>query len=453
MTPHVSTTLLRTQSDKRLADLTAAGHDRAFEAIVERYRRPLLRYARGFLSESRAEEVVQAALVSAWAALRDDAQVRDLRPWLYRIVHNGAVNAMKRPGGDDAPLSDTLPGSLGPEVEVERREDVRRTLDGIAALPDRQRAALVAVAVDGRAHADVGRELGLTDSGVRQLVRRARVSLRTAATVLTPYPAAQWIAEIGNGPQDTMTTRIAEAVAGAGTAGLAGGAVIKTGAVVATVGAIAAGAPQVDKVVHPSHHRGHSASQHHNGTGAAGSLAPSSSAQPASGTTRTVAQGGGSPGFGSTGDHGSGRSGSGGQTFSAGGTTTSTRSTEDGGTNGSRPSGEDNGGQRRHRSTHGTTTPRSDSQSDSGSDSQDGTNVSETTSGSTEVTRHRRSQDTSQSDTRGSDTTESHGDTSGSQPDSSPTEDTKDSSSSDPASLQTKAQQDAADQPELLSGH
>jgi RNA polymerase sigma factor (sigma-70 family) len=263
VTPHVSITLLRTQSDDRLVKLTTAGHDRAFEAIVDRYRRPLLRYARRFLSESRAEDVVQAAFVSAWTALGDGAEVRDLRPWLYRIVHNGAVNAMKRPGGDDAPLLDQSSAGPGPEAQVEARDDVRRALDGIAALPDNQRAALVAVAVDGRAHADVAAELGLSDTAVRQLVRRARVSLRAAATALTPWPVAAWLAHAGAQHQDVMTTRIAEAVAGAaGTAGTAStiaggavsGAVIKTGAVVATVGVIAAGAPQVERVIH--HQRG-----------------------------------------------------------------------------------------------------------------------------------------------------------------------------------------------------
>ena len=74
VTPHVSTTLLRTQTDERLVELIAAGHDRAFDAIVDRYRRPLLRYARRFLpEEARAEDVVQAAFVSAWGALRDGA--------------------------------------------------------------------------------------------------------------------------------------------------------------------------------------------------------------------------------------------------------------------------------------------------------------------------------------------------------------------------------------------
>jgi hypothetical protein len=38
MAPVLSTPLLRTQSDRRLVALAADGHDRAFEAIVERYR-------------------------------------------------------------------------------------------------------------------------------------------------------------------------------------------------------------------------------------------------------------------------------------------------------------------------------------------------------------------------------------------------------------------------------
>ena len=58
-----STVLLRTQSDARLVALARTGHDRAFEAIVERYRRPLLRACRRILPEARAEDALQQALV------------------------------------------------------------------------------------------------------------------------------------------------------------------------------------------------------------------------------------------------------------------------------------------------------------------------------------------------------------------------------------------------------
>ena len=59
--PSPSTVLLRTQSDERLVALARAGHDRAFEAIVERYRRPLLRACRRILPEARAEDALQQA--------------------------------------------------------------------------------------------------------------------------------------------------------------------------------------------------------------------------------------------------------------------------------------------------------------------------------------------------------------------------------------------------------
>src|SRR3954447_10735649 len=118
-----SVTLLRTQSDERLVALARAGHERAFEAIVERYRKPLLRHSRRLLPESRAEEALQQALVSApaarrpgggGAALRRGDEVRELRPWLYRIVHNSSLTALRVNGYDYAELRETLEGVGGP---------------------------------------------------------------------------------------------------------------------------------------------------------------------------------------------------------------------------------------------------------------------------------------------------------------------------------------------------
>ena len=245
MTPNVSLALLRTQTDARLASLAAAGHDRAFEAIVERYRGPLLRYARSFrLDEGAAEDVVQASCVAAWASLRDGVAVEDLRPWLYRIVRNRSINALRAVRGISVPLVEALDDRPGPQAGLESREQVRDALDGIAALPDRQRAAIVAVAIDGRAHADVGEELGVSDMAVRKLVSRARGSLRAAATAITPMPIATWLAQATSATSD-QAARIAELVTVGGTAGLAGGSMLKAGAVAVTIGAVAAGAPQV----------------------------------------------------------------------------------------------------------------------------------------------------------------------------------------------------------------
>jgi RNA polymerase sigma factor (sigma-70 family) len=238
MTPLLSNQLLRTQSDARLTALAAAGHDHAFEAIVERYRKPLSRYLRRLLSEPLAEDVLQATFVRAWQALGSGTGVRDLRPWLYRIAHNQAVNALRAASPAESELSQTMAAPLtlaAPDVAAERSETLRSTFRGIGALPDRQRAALVAVAVDDRPHADVAAELGLSDGALRQLLLRARTALRAAATAVTPYPVVSWL----SAGSDASAARVAEVAAGAGGIGVT----VKAGAAVLAAGALVAGAP------------------------------------------------------------------------------------------------------------------------------------------------------------------------------------------------------------------
>jgi len=90
--------VLRLQTDDRLVELTRAGNDRAFDALVERYRRPLLRYSRRLLPYGGAEDALRQALSQAYAAIpRDDAEL-ELRPWLFRVTHNAAVSTLRRRG-------------------------------------------------------------------------------------------------------------------------------------------------------------------------------------------------------------------------------------------------------------------------------------------------------------------------------------------------------------------
>jgi RNA polymerase sigma factor (sigma-70 family) len=258
--PSPSSVLLRTQSDERLVVLARAGHERAFEAIVERYRGVLLRAARRYLPEARAEDALQQAYISAWSALRRGDEVRDLRAWLYRIVHNAALNQLRVSGYDYAELQDALHGTDAPQEEIERRAIVRQTLTGLAALPERQREALLGIAVEGRSQEEVARELGVTEGAVRQLVHRARLTLRAAATAVTPLPLAAWAAGASGAVSSQMTERIAELVGGAGASAFltkAGTvAVLATGTAVAVPAIAPSGAeppprPKVERTVAP----------------------------------------------------------------------------------------------------------------------------------------------------------------------------------------------------------
>jgi RNA polymerase sigma factor (sigma-70 family) len=232
MSPWLSDRLLNSQSDERLAALASAGSERAFAAIVQRYRRPLLAFARRLSSTGDAEDLVQQTFLSALAAMRTGVEVRHLRGWLHQILRHAAMQASKRA---------LAPGELGPvdlvapsaQQAAEARMLTAEALGALARLPARQHEALVATAIHGSSRTEVAQLLGLSEGAVRQLVHRAREALRTAVTAITPYPVAQALAagSLGNGGADL--------VAGAG-AGSAGALAVKVGAVVAS-GLIATG--------------------------------------------------------------------------------------------------------------------------------------------------------------------------------------------------------------------
>src|SRR4051812_18026235 len=188
----LSTAILRTQSDRRLVALAQAGHEVAFTTIVERYRAQLRRHCLRILPEGRVDDALQQAFLLAWRALQDGRAVRELRPWLYTIVHNAAISQLRSGVFDYVELLDTLEGADGAEADFERRSVVRQTLATVAALPDRQRAALLAVTLDGRSQSEVALAMGLTDNGLRQLIFRARTTVRGAVTAITPIPLLAW---------------------------------------------------------------------------------------------------------------------------------------------------------------------------------------------------------------------------------------------------------------------
>src|SRR3954447_16764304 len=247
--PSPSSVLLRTQSDERLVVLARAGHERAFEAIVERYRGPLLRAARRYLPEARAEDALQQAYISAWTALQRGDEVRDLRAWLYRIVHNTALNQLRVSGYDYEELEDALRIADAGDDELERRAVVRQTLASLAALPERQREALLRASVSGYSQEEVARDLGISEGAIRQLVHRARVSMRTAVTAITPAPLVTAAASgaRGGGP---LTDRIAELAAGAAPAGAAV-TLAKAGTAVVLAGGALGGPALVHRVADP----------------------------------------------------------------------------------------------------------------------------------------------------------------------------------------------------------
>src|SRR4051794_14712251 len=233
---HAGTALLRSQTDSRLVDLTRDGNERAFEAIVQRYSRPLLRYCSRILPAARAEDAVQQAFLSAHRAIHAGDAELNLRPWLYRIAHNAALNLLRQTGFDYEEMSEEIDGVETPPQAFERGERLKNVVAAVRDLPERQRDAIVLQAMEGRSYEEIAAELGVSDGAVRQLLNRARNTLREAAAALTPSGLLARIASSGG--EAGVAERVAQAVAGSG-----GGALLaKAGATLVVTGAVAGGA-------------------------------------------------------------------------------------------------------------------------------------------------------------------------------------------------------------------
>jgi RNA polymerase sigma factor (sigma-70 family) len=231
---------LRTQPDRRLVTLVREGYETAFEEIVRRYGRPLGRYAASIVG-GRSEDVTQDAFSKALLALRrDDAEI-ELRPWLFRIVRNTALNDLRDSPPSPEVLAEAIAGGRNPAEELERREELTDLMRRLRALPEPQRAAIVMRELEGLGHEEIAAALGLSGGAARQAIYRARQALRDGAGMLIPLPLLQ--ALLAGGGSGVAETAGAAGMSAAGVGGAAGaGVALKaTAATVLVVGAVGAG--------------------------------------------------------------------------------------------------------------------------------------------------------------------------------------------------------------------
>ena len=165
-------------SDDRLAKEAAAGDLGAFEAIFRRYQDDLYRFCVGILREPQdAQDAVQNTMFKAMRALPGERREMQLKPWLYRIAHNEAVELRRRERPAEE-LAETVDiAAAGTEERAEDNGRLQTLLADIADLPERQRASLVMREVNGLGFGEIGAALGTSPGAVRQALYEARRGL------------------------------------------------------------------------------------------------------------------------------------------------------------------------------------------------------------------------------------------------------------------------------------
>ncbi|MDT7582200.1 MAG: hypothetical protein QOK35_3465, partial [Pseudonocardiales bacterium] len=174
--------LLRLRSDEQLLALFRAGREEAFRVLHDRYHERLLAYVRHMLrGNSEAEDIVQDVFERAYGALRTGEREIAVRPWLYRVAHNRCIDYVRRAPATPLLPDELLPGGIDPVAEAERREDLRRLVTDLHALPEQQRSALIIRELEGLSYNELATALGVTVPAVKSLLVRARSGLAEAA--------------------------------------------------------------------------------------------------------------------------------------------------------------------------------------------------------------------------------------------------------------------------------
>jgi RNA polymerase sigma factor (sigma-70 family) len=133
-------------------------------------------------SRQEAEDLTQETYLRAWGRRGRLRKASAARGWLFTIARNLWNDRLRRKGCRPAqvePLADEpLSGAATADRELIVREDVRRVLAAIEALPARQREALHLHACEGFSLGEIAAVLGISVDAAKASLCEARKRLR-----------------------------------------------------------------------------------------------------------------------------------------------------------------------------------------------------------------------------------------------------------------------------------
>ncbi len=174
--------------DQELVDLALRGDERAFEKLVEKYKKRVYYLAyRMTRDHDSADELAQESFVKAYKALGNFKAGYNFYTWLYRICVNLSINFLKREkhtvSADMLRDMNLLPEGVAGIDQLERMIAseqagiIKRTLD---TLPAEQKVAFVLKTYDNMSYEQMSEVMECSIGTVMSRLFRARQKLRKA---------------------------------------------------------------------------------------------------------------------------------------------------------------------------------------------------------------------------------------------------------------------------------
>ncbi len=172
------------------------GEERAWRALIDRYRQPVHALIWRLLAgraRHRVEDLVQETFVRVLRALPgfDLAGPASLSTWMLTIAARLALNELRRPEAAALEEEPEGSGSGRADLGTERRQLAAAIGAAVAALPDGQRAVFVLREYHDLDYAEIAAALEMDLGTVKSRLARARAALRAHLCAAMPELAKE----------------------------------------------------------------------------------------------------------------------------------------------------------------------------------------------------------------------------------------------------------------------
>lgn len=182
--------VLTEDTDWLLVDRILTGDEAAFDAVMQKYKRPVISFVYRMTGDaSESEDITQSVFVRAYRSITGKSLRRTscrFSSWLFQIARNAAIDSIRRrkrrPENLAGQLEDNggeIAGSGKSAAEaVVAAETSSRIARAVASLPEDQRTAVILAEYEGFSCRHIAEIMDCSEKSVESRLYRARRSLR-----------------------------------------------------------------------------------------------------------------------------------------------------------------------------------------------------------------------------------------------------------------------------------
>jgi RNA polymerase sigma-70 factor (ECF subfamily) len=167
---------MSTLSDSDVVEIIRTKDKEAYAEIIKRYQKKLMRYASYIMGDQHvAADAVQEGFIKAYINLNGFDTKKKFSSWIYRIVHNEAMNVLSK-HKKQVPMNDELEYDSGIDLEDDfiRSELINRTHHCLEQMPMIYREPLSLFYLEEKSYEEISDILRIPIGTVGTRVNRAK---------------------------------------------------------------------------------------------------------------------------------------------------------------------------------------------------------------------------------------------------------------------------------------